>query len=117
MDFLERRKHKRVPKAFDVDCRIISPEVQMEMAGALGNETTVKTLDISEGGIGVYGTEELKPNQMLALSIRIDDTEEVKAYAEVKWVYFDKTTGKFKAGLEFMAIKAEDREYIRKINS
>ena len=110
MEFLERRKHKRVPKAFGVNCRIISPEVQVEMSGALGNEAVVKTLDISEGGIGIFGDEELKPNQMLAISIIVDEFEEIKAYAEVKWVYFEKTTRQYRAGLEFMAIKAEDKE-------
>lgn len=112
--YIERRKHKRAEKKFNVVYKIISAEEESEIKQGLIKKAG-ESSDISIGGIRIVGDSTGKPEDIIRIQIFVDPkTEPITTFAEIKWVK-DIGEGKKSFGLEFLILKDSDKEVISKI--
>jgi len=111
MAFVERRAFPRVSFDVEVNYKIISlPEKVSDL--------TMRSKDISEGGIRIVALEMLDPGTMLDLKFLLPGLKEpMSAIARVVWteefmVGTLSSSKAYEAGVEFVSISKEDREEI-----
>jgi c-di-GMP-binding flagellar brake protein YcgR len=72
--------------------------------------------DISISGIQLICEERIPVDQIVRLDIVINETQEPLAtFAEVRWIREDSGIKKFRVGMEFLVIKEDHIEAIKKI--
>ena len=107
--FVEKRKHKRVYKQYDVRYKIMPKEVTSQSSKFPG-----KSLDLSTGGIRVEGEVIGSENDIMRLEIDTGSGDHIVVFAEIRWIRREAgSIGQF--GLQFMALKEEDLEAINRI--
>jgi c-di-GMP-binding flagellar brake protein YcgR len=107
--FIEKRKHKRAFVTYTVKYKLMPKENSTEAMKMDG-----MSKDISLGGVRIEG----KSIGEIGDVIKLEFTTSVKpapitAFAEIKWQR--KVDGGDQFGLEFLAIKEEDKEIIEQI--
>jgi len=113
--FVERRRHKRASKKLKVIYKIIS-NLDSERPGWEPPKKTVDSADISIMGIQLLCDEILNPDQMLRLDIVLEDEHEpIATFAEVRWSRFDDSIKKYRAGMQFLVIKEDHINIIKKM--
>lgn len=112
--FIERRRHKRVPKKLRVFYRLMTDdEIEINI-----NEKTkkeVESSDISITGIQLLCDEKLDVEKILRLDVYTDEEEPIATFAETRWVKYDDKIKKYRVGMEFLVIKEEHINIIKKI--
>ena len=107
--FIEKRKHKRAFVTFSVRYKLMPKENSME---ALKKEGMSK--DISIGGVRVEGDSIGEIGDVIKLEFTTSlKKEPITAFAEIKWQRGAGENNQF--GLEFLAIKEEDKEIIEQL--
>lgn len=114
--FLERRKHDRAPKSMLISYMIINTTLEIVSATGQRDSGTTESLNVSMGGIGLITDDNLSPKQILKIEFAMEDREgPVSTYAAVRWSKYDKKTNKYRAGIEFLALKEKDKSLIKKM--
>jgi c-di-GMP-binding flagellar brake protein YcgR len=112
--YVERRKHKRVEKKFNVVYKLISAEEEQEIKQGIIKRTG-ESADISLGGVRVYGELTGKVGDIIRIQIFVNDNSEpITTFAEIKWI--DSSSADKKVfGLEFLILKDSDKEVLSNI--
>lgn len=107
--FIEKRRHKRVPKNFNVRYKVMPKENNIEAIRKEGSSR-----DISIGGIMVEGALDGDVGDVTRVEFSVPEkTMPIVAFAEIKWVVREKDKTRF--GLEFLALQDEDKDIIQNI--
>ncbi len=111
--FIEKRKHRRIYKQYDVRYKLMPKEATTKAPKIEG-----KSLDISVGGIRIEG--DVLGNEGEIIRVEIDtgtgSGEFIVVFAEIRWIRRESAGGKSgQLGLQFLALKQEDVETIKKI--
>ncbi|MFP4466583.1 MAG: PilZ domain-containing protein [Candidatus Goldiibacteriota bacterium] len=105
--FVEKRKHQRVDKGFEISYKLIPKEITDETVKKEG-----MTKDISIGGVRVEGEMLGTLGDVLRVEINTGvSSDPTVVFAEIRWV--DDSSGRF--GLEFLALREHDQEILKKI--
>ncbi len=107
--YIEKRKHKRVEREVTVLYKLV-PKDNMTAAMRLEG----KTKDLSSGGIRIEGEPLGVAEDVLRLEFDLDGSI-IITFAEIKWIR--EVDGKKQFGIEFLALKNEDKEKIEKLSS
>jgi c-di-GMP-binding flagellar brake protein YcgR len=111
---LERRKHKRAEKKLKVMYKQMAKDEAARVL--LPDKKNVESEDISISGIQLICEENMQLDQILRLDIVIDPGgEPLTTFAEVRWVRNDTQLKKYRIGMEFLVIKEDHIEAIRKL--
>ncbi len=111
--FIEKRRHKRVVKKLKVFYRVLSKD---ELDEAVNEKKVVESSDISISGIQLICDEKLSLEQVIRLDIIIEENKEpLTTFAEVRWIKFDESIKKFRAGMEFLVVKEEHINIIKNL--
>jgi c-di-GMP-binding flagellar brake protein YcgR len=112
--FIERRKHKRVPKKLKVFYRLMTEE---EIESNMNERTKkeVESSDISITGIQLLCDEKIDAEKILRLDVFAGEDEPIATFAETRWVKYDDKVKKYRVGMEFLVIKEEHINIIKKI--
>lgn len=105
--FIEKRKHKRVEKELTVTYKLVPKDnasASMRLEG--------KSKDLSSGGIRIEGDPIGEQEDVIRLEFTLDGVN-VITFAEIKWIR--EMGGKKQFGIEFLALKNEDKEKIEKL--
>ena len=105
--FIEKRKHKRVEKELSVLYKLVPKDnntAAMRLEG--------KSKDLSSGGLRIEGEPVGVVEDVLRLEFTLDGSN-VITFAEIKWIR--EVEGKKQFGIEFLALKNEDKEKIDKL--
>jgi c-di-GMP-binding flagellar brake protein YcgR len=115
MFYEEKRRHKRVNKKLKVIYRVM----QGAEIGIIESEKakkTVESLDISVCGIQLICDEQFEADQVLRLDVIVDGEDKPMAtFAEVRWCRRDNQLAKYRIGMEFLVLKEDHINVIRKI--
>ncbi len=107
--FIEKRKHKRATVSYTVKYKLMPKDSSMEALKKEGKST-----DLSAGGVRVEGLSIGTTGDVIKVEFKTDQKEEpIVAFAEIKWQRKQGNADQF--GLEFLALKEEDKEIINKI--
>ena len=105
--FVEKRKHQRVGKGFEISYKLIPKEISDETVREEG-----MTKDISLGGVRVEGELIGQLGDVLRVEINTKESSEATVvFAEIRWI---DAASKF-FGLEFLALREHDQEILKKI--
>lgn len=111
---LERRKHKRAEKKLKVIYKQM-PKSDVP-ASALQEKKNVLSEDISISGIQLICDERIPLDQIVRLDIVVTEgTDPLATFAEVRWVREDAGLKKYRVGMEFLVIKEDHIEAIKKL--
>lgn len=105
--YIEKRKHKRIEKELSVSYKLVPKDnttAAMRMEG--------KSKDLSSGGIRIEGEPIGAQEDVLRLEFMLDGVN-IITFAEIKWIR--EVEGKKQFGIEFLALKNEDKEKIDKL--
>jgi c-di-GMP-binding flagellar brake protein YcgR len=107
--YLEKRKHRRVFKQYDVRYKVMPKEITSQ-----NNKLSGKSQDISVGGIRVEGEIVGNEGDIIRLELDTGNSDHIVVFAEMRWIRRESgDEGQF--GLQFLALKEEDVEAIKKI--
>lgn len=107
--YLEKRKHRRVYKQYDVCYKLMPKEATSQHPKISG-----KSQDISVGGIRIEGEIVGNDGDVIRLEMDIGNNDHIVIFAEIKWIRKEKE--KYgQLGLQFLALKEEDIEVIKNI--
>jgi c-di-GMP-binding flagellar brake protein YcgR len=107
--YLEKRKFKRAYIQYSVKYKLMPKETAMSQIKNDG-----KGRDLSIGGVRIEGEISGEPGDVIKLEFKVEQKEElITAFAEIKWIKDIDKQKQF--GLEFLALKEEDRDLIEKI--
>lgn len=99
--FVEKRKHKRIEKKFEVTYNLVAKSI------APSNESkNGKSSDISMGGARIEGVFVGKVNDIVRILFK-SGSKFIVLFAVIKWV--DDQNGKGKFGVEFLPMREEDQ--------
>ncbi|MGD0566434.1 MAG: PilZ domain-containing protein [Candidatus Goldiibacteriota bacterium] len=115
--YLEKRKYSRVAKKLPVVYKIMAGDEFEKQPPELERRRTVHTEDISISGMQLICDENLSVDKILRLDIKIDNSQQLATFAEVRWSKKDDKLNKFRIGLEFLVIKEDHINIIKKISS
>jgi hypothetical protein len=112
-NYLEKRKYERIGINGPVSFRMMpaySPWLNSMRKEAV-------CLNISRGGIQLALDEQVNSSeeQMIEAELKLMDTT-IKVTGLVVWSKLDADINKYRTGIEFMIIKDNDREIIRKMS-
>ena len=108
----ERRKYKRMNCDFPVYYRFFKCRPQLSVScRRKPDERFTKALNISPGGLQIIDDIEIKEGAIIRVVLNIGD-KKLSSFTKVKWVRFDKNENICKAGLEFLYLKSNDREFL-----
>ena len=114
--FIERRKHKRIDKKFKVNYKLISLPSEAQNIKAEAYKKEAESANISVGGIQLICDDELHSEQIIRVEFTLaGKTEPVITFAEVRWCAKDIHLNKYRAGIEFLVLKEEDKDFISKL--
>jgi hypothetical protein len=100
--YIEKRKHKRVDKKYEINYMLVPKELTSQIKRALGISR-----DISMGGIRVEGEILGTQGDVIKAEINTADNHLI-VFAEIKWIKKDEK----QFGLSFLSLKADDEEII-----
>ena len=107
--YIEKRKHKRVEKQYGVRYKLMPKENLMDAVKKDGSGK-----DLSIGGIRIEGEPVGAVNDVLRVEFSLEGIEEpVMTFAEIKWIR--EVDGATQFGVEFLALKASDKEELERI--
>lgn len=115
--YLEKRKYKRIQKKLLVTYKIMAGEEFEKQPPELERKRSVHTEDISISGLQMICDEDLSVDKILRLDIRIDGDEPLATFAEVRWSRKDAVLDKYRIGLEFLVIKEDHINVIKKLSA
>jgi len=106
-DFKEKRRYKRVKGVFNT---VLLPDPTRDI------EFTCKSIDISEGGIGVVTVREAIPKTLILVKFTLPGYKEVLILtSEVVWIHPSKKgKGWFDAGIRFVTLNGQERNTLKK---
>jgi c-di-GMP-binding flagellar brake protein YcgR len=112
--FSEKRVHKRILKIFVITYQIMSSTSGIT---EYTEETKIADcLNLSAGGIGLITNENLSAGQLIEIKFVLEGTEKtIITCAEIRWAKLDNKINKCRAGIEFLALKEEDKNLIKKL--
>jgi hypothetical protein len=106
---LEKRKFKRAYIQYPVKYKLMPKENSI---AAIKSEGLCK--DLSIGGVRIEGEISGETGDVIKLEFKTEHKEEpITAFAEVKWI--KEIEGIKQFGLEFLALKEEDKNLIEKM--
>ena len=107
--FIEKRKFKRIEKQYAVRYKLMPKDNMIEAIKKDG-----EGMDISIGGIRIEGEPVGIINDVVKVEFLIEGlTEPIITFAEIKWIRDVK--GQTQFGVEFLALKASDKEALEKV--
>lgn len=107
--FIEKRKFKRIEKEYSVRYKLMPRD---NMIDAIKKDGSGK--DISIGGIRIEGDPVGNVNDVIRVEFVLEGIEEpIVTFAEIKWIR--DVNGKMQFGVEFLALKASDKEELEKV--
>jgi c-di-GMP-binding flagellar brake protein YcgR len=109
--YIEKRKHRRVFKQYDVRYKLMPKDVTAQNAKLNG-----KSQDISVGGIRIEGEVIGNEGDIIRLELDTGKTDHIVVFAEIRWIRRE-NDGEGQLGLQFLALKEEDIEVIKQIIS
>lgn len=113
--YSDKRKHNRIEKNLKVTYKIMK-DSDVGIEAVEKSKRHVESSDISICGIQLLCDEQFKQEDVLRLDIYVDGEEKPLAtFAEVKWVKKDETIGKFRIGLEFLVLKEDHIDAIKRL--
>jgi c-di-GMP-binding flagellar brake protein YcgR len=108
-ELFERRKNKRVEFKNEAKFRIIG-EITTE---AISYEyEKAETKNISVGGVCLILRHKITEGNVIRVEIPIGEKGIIKAFCEVQWCKESSTNGHYEAGLNFIALKEDDAEFL-----
>ncbi|MCE5301375.1 MAG: PilZ domain-containing protein [Spirochaetia bacterium] len=108
--YIEKRKHKRAYATYAVKYKLMPRENTME---AVKKEGFSK--DISTGGLRIEGELIGNSGDIIKIEFKTENKDNpITAFAEIKWQ--KEIDGAPQFGLEFLALKEEDKEIIEKLS-
>lgn len=114
--FSDKRAYKRVSKNFVITYKIICSTSKSKKITSQKEERIADCLNLSAGGIGLITDENLSPEQIIEIEFILEGKERpITTCAEVKWSKRDNKINKYRAGIEFLALKEEDKNLIKKL--
>jgi len=114
--FSDKRAYKRVSKKFVISYEIMCSTSGIKKTASQKEKRIADCLNLSVGGIGLITDENLSPEQIIEIEFVLEGKERpITTCAEVKWSKRDDKINKYRAGIEFLAIKEEDKNLIKKI--
>ena len=117
-DFPERRRCERKAVQVPVTYKLLSPSTDMEEFNRESIKRAATSLNISENGIQLeIDGREIESDQIVGVEISpAEDDYRIKTFAEVRWSKFDDKLGKFRVGMQFLAVKDGDKDRIQKLS-
>jgi hypothetical protein len=114
---VEKRKFPRIPLDATVRFRRLSNQKEKDAARA--NFVEARSKDLSQGGVALVQTAELKTGDLLKIEIQIPGREgAIKAFSEVMWIKPPGSEAKLEvAGIKFMGLKQDDEDYLSNLIS
>jgi c-di-GMP-binding flagellar brake protein YcgR len=111
--FSEKRTYKRMSKNFAITYQILSSASGIT---EYSEESKIADcLNLSAGGIGLIANENLSAGQIIEIKFMLEEKDQsITTCAEVRWSKRDDKTNKCRAGIEFLSIKEEDKNLIKK---
>jgi c-di-GMP-binding flagellar brake protein YcgR len=113
--YIEKRKHRRINKKLLVTYKIMAGDEYEKQPPELERKRSVNSEDISISGLQLICDEELKIDRILRLDIKLAGDEPLATFAEVRWCRRDEAMKKFRIGLEFLVIKEDHINIIKKL--
>jgi c-di-GMP-binding flagellar brake protein YcgR len=107
--YIEKRKHRRVFKQYDVRYKLMPKDVTAQNTKLAG-----KSMDLSIGGIRIEGEVIGAESDIIRLELDAGKSEQIVVFAEIRWIRRE-TDGAGQIGLQFLALKEEDVEIIKQI--
>ncbi|MBN2753767.1 MAG: PilZ domain-containing protein [Candidatus Goldbacteria bacterium] len=113
--YSDKRKHSRIEKKLKVTYKIMK-DSDVGIEAVEKSKKHVESSDISICGIQLLCDEKFIPEEVLRLDIYVDGEEKPLAtFAEIKWVRKDEKIGKFRTGLEFLVLKEDHIDAIKRL--
>jgi c-di-GMP-binding flagellar brake protein YcgR len=113
--YSDKRKHSRIEKKLKVTYKIMK-DSDVGIEAVEKSKKHVESSDISICGIQLLCDEHFKPEEVLRLDIYVEGEEKPLAtFAEIKWVRKDEKIGKFRTGLEFLVLKEDHIDAIKRL--
>ena len=110
--FIEKRKHKRSLKKYDVRYKLMPKEMTAQQSKLGGI-----SIDISMGGVRIDGEVVGQEGDVLRLEIDTGRPEgAIVVFAEIRWIKKGKDK-KGELGLQFLALREEDLDTITSVVS
>jgi hypothetical protein len=103
----EKRRHKRASFEETVDARQVTESKSGNVFEVQGSPLTVRSRNISEGGICLELGDKTKPHMILKLKFQVGKKKDVDVYAKVVWA--DQNL----SGLQFIVLDDSIRKIIR----
>ena len=111
----DKRKHLRVGRKFTVLYKVMNNWEAEEIPVQLPKKDA-QTGDISISGIQLICEEVIEKDAMIRIDILMEgDSEPLSTFAEVRWVQYDLELKKYRLGLQFLVLKQEHLNMIKKI--
>ena len=106
---LEKRKFKRAYVQYPVKYKLMPKENSIAAIKKDG-----MSRDLSIGGVRIEGDIAADPGDVIKLEFKTEYKESpITAFAEIKWI--KEVSGQHQFGLEFLALKEEDKDLIEKM--
>jgi c-di-GMP-binding flagellar brake protein YcgR len=107
--YLEKRKHRRVFKQYDVRYKLMPKDVTAQNTKFSG-----KSQDISIGGIRIEGEVIGSEGDIIRLELETGNSDHIVIFAEIRWIRRE-ANKEGQLGLQFLALKEDDVELIKQI--
>jgi c-di-GMP-binding flagellar brake protein YcgR len=112
--FSEKRTYKRMSKNFAITYQIMSSTSEITEYSEEGK--IADCLNLSTGGVGLITDENLSVGQIIEIKFVLEGKgRSITTCAEVRWAKHDDKINKYREGIEFLALKEEDKNLIKKI--
>jgi c-di-GMP-binding flagellar brake protein YcgR len=113
--YMERRKHIRADKNMNVSFRVM-PKEETEKEAFNAAKRYVNSVDISITGMQLICDDNIEIDKVIRMDVVLDKAAPPLAtFAEVKWSRRDDKLNKYRIGIEFLVIKEDHIEAIKKI--
>ena len=114
--YIEKRRHRRVDKKLKVTYKITATEEEAEDINLNRQKVSVLSVDISLAGMQLICDEDIPIDKIVRLDVEVEGEDKpLVTFAEVRWVSKDEKLNKYRVGMEFLVIKQEHTDVIKKI--
>ncbi|HNZ28592.1 MAG TPA: PilZ domain-containing protein [Candidatus Goldiibacteriota bacterium] len=114
--FSDKRKHPRIEKKLKVAYKLMKSSGE-DVEKFSDEKRHVMSGDISICGIQLLCDEPFKFEDVLRLDIYIEgEKKPLATFAEVKWIKKDESLGKYRLGLEFLVLKEDHIDAIKRLD-
>ena len=113
--YVEKRRHKRVDRTLSVSQKVTAAD-EAEDANLNHQKIDTHSVDISVAGIQLICDEEILIDKIVRLDVHVEgEAKPLATFAEVRWISRDDRIKKYRIGMEFLVIKQEHTDIIKKI--